>query len=854
MRHFCMVRSLSGMALSVVLASGQVQVLTQHNDNDRTGANLNETILNTANVTADQFGKLFSRKVDGQIYAQPLYVPNVSVAGKGTFNVVYVATEHNSVYAFDADDPRNAEPLWQVNLGPSVIVPSEEFGNRYGPYHDLVPELGITGTPVIDAETGTLYVVAFTKEFRTYYRRLHALDIATGEEKFGAPLVIRGDVAGTGEGSFGGRVIFQAVQAGQRAGLALWNDVLYLTFASHADTRPYHGWVIAYEKRTLRQLGIFNVTPQGSLGREGGIWHAGKAPPVDEKGILYFMTGNGGFDFHMPGGRNLGSSFVKLSLSKEGLAVADWFTPCNQCCLDRNDTDLGSAGPILLPGTDMLVGGGKQGRFYLLSRNNMGQFNPQVTSACPTAECNACIENKEVVQRFQATTGAVFGGPVYWHNSPDGPLIYIWASGDRLKAYRFSNDRFETAPFSQSTGSTVSHPGGMLSLSANGGKPGTGILWAMTPNANSNSVTQTGVLRAFDASDLTRELWTSDLNAAFDSIGNFAKFSWPTIANGKVYVPSFSSELHVYGLLPKNPPPQVSLLGPTPRTSFTEPANVTLSAEAASRNASLAQVNFYAGETIIGSVIEPPYQFTWESVPIGRYTLIAEAVDINGDTARSDPAEIRVVPEAVPYGRVISIDFSDGGAGRGSLMEPWEVAGVVARSIWNSAPNVKYMPFNTGYVTSLYDHTGTLTGASLAWTANGTFHTSVPDDPGDSRMMKNYLDTSNTSTTLVTVYNLPESFSRNGYDVYVYLDGDNGSAARTAEYAINNTIKVRATDAADTDFSGAFAQALAGSEGNYIIFPGLTGERFTLSASPGVSSDATRRAAINGIQIVAREE
>lgn len=366
-------------------AQGPVNVLTYHNDNARTGANLNETALTPTNVTPSQFGKLFSYPVDGYVYAQPLYMSRVAIPGQGTRNVVFVATQHDSVYAFDAEG--NApQQLWKVSfINPSLgitPVPQPDVLNA-----DIVPEIGITGTPVIDAASGTLYVVGKTKESGSgvphFVQKLHALDVATGAEKFGGPVTI-GDtifnpppetytnntaisVTGTGDGSEGGLVKFNALRQNQRSGLVLSGNRVYVAWASHGDTRPYHGWVVGFNKTTLAVEAMFNVTPNG---RFGGIWMAGGAPAVDSSGNLFFAVGNGTFavnptdtcgewqdaDGHAPPcNPAYGDSVLKLSTSA-GLSVADYFTPFNQLQMERSDQDLGSAGVLLLPDQDFRYG------------------------------------------------------------------------------------------------------------------------------------------------------------------------------------------------------------------------------------------------------------------------------------------------------------------------------------------------------------------------------------------------------------------------------------------------------------------------------------------------------------------
>jgi len=531
----------------VQITSGQstpVTVLTQHNDNSRTGANLNETALNTSNVSAGQFGKLFTRAVDGQTYAQPLYVPGVNMGSRGIHNVVFVATERNNVYAFDADDPNAAAPLWQVNLGPPVAV---RFIDETV---DINEYIGITSTPVIDPLTRTLYCVAKTKEGGKYPQRLHALDITTGQEKFGGPVVIDGSVPGVGDGAKNGTVAFNSQRHFNRPGLLLQDGYLYVAFGSHGDVRPYHGWIFSYNASTLQRVGVFNTTPN-TFG--GAVWQSGQGLAADGTGI-YFMTANGHFDGDI-GGPDLSSSFLKLTTPS--LTLSDWFAPYNADALDQNNDDLASAGPLMIPGTNLLVGGGKEGVLYLLNRSNLGHFRAGSDS--------------QIVQSFHAGGGHIHGSPVYWNSPQQGPLIYLWTEEDALKSFRFVNGLFQTAPVA--IGPVVAPdgmPGAMLSVSANGSSVGTGIVWASLPfSGNANLETVAGVLRAFDASNVGIELWNSRQVAERDDLGNLAKHTSPTIANGKVYVATFSNQLVVYGL---NPPggstsPIVSSLSPTSGTT-----------------------------------------------------------------------------------------------------------------------------------------------------------------------------------------------------------------------------------------------------------------------------------------------
>ncbi len=527
-----------------------VSVLTQHNDVGRTGANLSETILNTSNVSAAQFGKVFSRAVDGQIYAQPLYVPNLNIPGKGLFDVVYVATMHNSVYAFDATDPDDTVPFWHAQLGPSAPLPSPDIGPN--PYTDISVEVGTLSTPVIDQNSNTLYAVAFNKDSPsactitcTYNYRLHALDLTTGAEKFGGPVVITGTYPGCGWGSIGCVIPFRPYRQLQRTALLLSNGVIYFGFASFADAGTYHGWIFGYDANTLQRVSIYNNTPEGT---SGGIWQSGQGLAADADGYLYFTTGNG--TFTNTGTLNLGNSFVKLDpahVTNGRLPVVDWFTPYNQDFLDWNDIDVGSAGPLMIPGTDLLLSGGKEGKLYLLNKNNMGHYNG------PNGPYN-------VVQSLQVTspishTGHIHGSPVYW-NSPSGPLFYVWGESDALKAFRLTlhsptDATILTTPVATGTTKLDPYfmPGGVLSISANGSAAGTGIVWASHPMTDAAHAISRGVLRAYDASNVGVELWNSTQNLARDDVGDYAKFNPPTVVDGKVYLGTFSHSLDVYGLL-----------------------------------------------------------------------------------------------------------------------------------------------------------------------------------------------------------------------------------------------------------------------------------------------------------------
>lgn len=532
--------------LLMLPVTAQVAVLTHHNDLARTGANLEETILNTSNVNTNQFGLVVSRPIDDQIYAQPLIMTYVNIPGKGTHNLVIVATVNDSVYAFDADDAAVSSPYWQISfLGPNVVAPKNtDMTTPCGTYLDFSGNIGIVSTPVIDPVTGTLYVVARTKENGvTFVQRLHALDVATGAERTNSPVIITASVPGSGAGNIGGIVTFDPQRQNQRSGLALVNGVVYISWASHCDWGPYHGWVIGYDAATLQRATVYNDTPNGF---NAGIWMSGQAPSADSSGNLYISTGNGTVD--TGGGANRGESFLKLTPNGTNLNVVSWFTPYNYQALENGDIDLGSAGLLLIPGTTLALSGGKQGVFYLVNRDTMGGL-----SGSPTADTN-------IVQSFQPRSGSqIHGGPVWW-DGPDGSYTYVQVSTDVVRQYKFDPGlgRFQLPNYAQGTNAAAGgQPGGILSLSANGTNAGSGIIWGVHNLVGSaNQQVRPGILRAYNAENVAIQLWNSEQISARDSLGNLAKFVPPTIANGKVYMATFSNRLNVYGLLPS---PQLTI-------------------------------------------------------------------------------------------------------------------------------------------------------------------------------------------------------------------------------------------------------------------------------------------------------
>ena len=492
--------------------AAQVSVLTYQYDVSRAGANLHETVLNPSNVNVSQFGKLFSDLVDGYVYAQPLYVPGVNIPGSGIHNVVYVATEHDSVYAFDADGA--GAPLWHASfLNPSGVttVPYQDTG-----CDQITPEIGITSTPVIDPQGGTLYTVAMTKESGNYVHRLHALDITTGQERPGSPVTIQATYPGTGEG--GSTLTFRAKDYKQRPGLLLLNGVVYTAWSSHCDLGQYHGWLIAYDAATLAQVSVYNSTPNGN---EGSFWAGGAAPAADADGNIYVVTGNGDFNY-ASGGPNLGESYIKLSTSN-GLAVKDYFTPFDYAPLNASDTDTGSAGVVLLPDSagsaahpHLMTGGGKEGGIYLLDRDHLGGLGSG---------------SDQVVQSIPAGIAALFGNPAYFNQA-----VYFCGANDNLKVFPIAQAQMTSLPSSASALS-FGFPGCVPSISANGSTAG--IVWILEAS---------GALHAYGAANLAKELYNSTQNSARDTLGGYVKNSVPAIANGKVYAGTTNS-LAVYGLL-----------------------------------------------------------------------------------------------------------------------------------------------------------------------------------------------------------------------------------------------------------------------------------------------------------------
>lgn len=553
-------------------------VFTYHNDANRDGANTQEYALTPQNVQS-HFGKLFSCSVDGAIYAQPLWVSGVSIGG-AKHNVVYVATQHDGLWAFDAD-ASPCQKLWNVSLidtahgataGETSVPAGGTGGHLIGQGNgDMEPEVGVTGTPVIDPASGTLYVVSksVSSDQKTFYQRLHAIDITSGAEKIGspaAPVTVAATTSGTGDGSM--TDIFSAQVQNQRPGLALVNGTVYIGWSGHEDSGHYYGWVMGYDAATLKQSYVFNDAPNNTNpdGHGAGIWMSGGAPAADSSGNLYLLTGNGPFDANSASAPNndYGDSLLKLAAANGKLSVADYFTPSDQADDDSTDTDFGSGGAAILADlspavtvngvqvSHLLVGGDEKGRLYLVNRDRLGGYTNS---------------NSGLIQQINAGTlanqdnaGVVYATGAYWNGT-----FYITADGTQpqLQAYQLSPSTAQLSLTSKTNG--FGYPSGTLSVSAQGAQ--SGIVWALDDTtfctAEAPPAPKTcgpAVLHAFDATDLTKELYDSSAVAA-DAAGYPVKFTLPTVANGKVYVgtrgnnqggPDSSSsipgELDVYGL------------------------------------------------------------------------------------------------------------------------------------------------------------------------------------------------------------------------------------------------------------------------------------------------------------------
>ncbi len=532
-----LVIALTAVVCPIWAQSGNPAIATGQYDSNRSSANLDEITLNHSNVTASQFGKLFSWTVDGWVWAQPLYVPGVPIPGGPSKNVVYVATMNNSIYAFNADNP-SAPPLWRANFGTAVRAPTAN-----GCPNGVGPLLGILSTPVIDPPTNTLYAVSATPTGVSssaprgigYLHYLHAIDITTGQEKPGSPVQIQANVPGNGYDAQNGTVSLSvASKVFQRTALLLANGTVYAGFGScSSDADPWHGWVVGYATSNLTRTAVFNSTPNSG---QGGIWQSGRGLASDATGDVYFNTGNAtpytSYDASFPvtAGNSTTDAqrndypmrFVQLNAAGQFLSS---YPPANYAALNTQDLDFSSSGPLVIPGHNLLVTGGKEGIIYLFSSSNLStplqSFQATGTSACNLAAFDGCNQIHDLA---------------FWNNT-----LYVWGGYDILRAYAFSpsTNQFNPTPVSKNTIATQREPAS-FAISANGNTSGTGIVWAVLPNSS---------LHAFDASNVASELWNSNQNSSRDALPSYPKFTEPTVANGRVYVATHSNQVAVYGLL-----------------------------------------------------------------------------------------------------------------------------------------------------------------------------------------------------------------------------------------------------------------------------------------------------------------
>jgi hypothetical protein len=624
------------LALSLCVAAspswGQASVLTQHNDIGRTGQNTNETILNTSNVKVGQFGKVFSQPVTGQVYAQPLYVPNVSILG-GTHNVLIVATAADMVYAFDADSNTgsNALPLWAVSMvdaahgglmGETPLISASTIGCT-----DMQPQIGISATPVIDANSKTIYVEAKSdvvgKSSTTYIHRLHALSLATGAEISPGPVVIAATVSGTGDGSKNGSLSFDNLHQMARPGLLELNGAIYIAYASHCDFSPYHGWIFAYDTATFTQKSLIISTPNGGL---GGFWMSGAGIAADENFNIFIPSGNG--DFNGVPATEFGDTILKLGTTNETLSVLDYFTPSDQSCLASSDEDLGSGGVLVLPTQtgatfpDILVEAGKEGKIYVVSRDSPMTTTPAHYNS--VANC-ASVDPEIVEESASGAIGGMWSMPAYWNGT-----LYFWGAGDVLKAIPLANGKPNFSSVTMNS-TAIQFPGATPSISSNGTQSGTGILWAIDASKYGppGPTAAPAVLHAINAAAIGSELWNSTQAAKnADQAGNAVKFSVPTIANGKVYIGT-STEVDVYGLLGTGiQPPATPVISPA---SETVSAPVHVSITDATSGATIYYTTNDTTPTTNSTVYTRPF-------PITVTSTVQAIAALNGVTSSVDSA------------------------------------------------------------------------------------------------------------------------------------------------------------------------------------------------------------------------
>lgn len=512
-------------------------VLTQRGDDTRLGWNSTETAL-TVSTVSQHFGKRTAYPVDGKVYAQPLFVPNLTVDG-GTHNVVIAATQHDSVYAFDADATSAKPPLWQVSLlqpGARTFLAASDRVAANRLCDSITPEVGISSTPVIDWTTKTIFVTALDVEHDKLTYRIHKLDLLTGKDTT-ASTVVSARVPGTGMDAANGLVTFQATEEQQRVGLTMVNGIVYAGFASWCGWNPYHGWVLGYNATDLNREIVYNSSPNDI---DGGLWESMSGFGVDRHGHLLIVTGNGPFNLNS-GGTEASDSVLEMTPQNGTLKIADSFTPFDQQCRARHDQDLGSGAPLMVPGHNELILSSKTGAIYVLDLNHLGGYTP-LANACKQ-ESRTNVDKIKQELTVNSVPGGMWGTWGYW-KSTTGEFVYGSGSGAKLTEWRLNPDgTIATPPVAQGP-EEFTFPGAIPVASSNGEQPGTGIVWTIDQ-------TNGAVLRAFDAADIGHEIWNSARNASRDGLddkGDFNHFDVPTVADGKVFVGD-QSHLEIYGLL-----------------------------------------------------------------------------------------------------------------------------------------------------------------------------------------------------------------------------------------------------------------------------------------------------------------
>jgi hypothetical protein len=547
-------------------------VTMRGNDLKRTGANLYETKLSPAGVTPTRFGKLSCHLVDGQIYGQILYLPGFDFGARGKHNALVVVTMKNHVYLLDADDP--TKKYWDKAFGAPQATENLATENNVrtcAPYKDISSWTGILSTPAVDVSAGIIYFVARSLEAGMPVQKLYSLNLADGSSRAGSPVTIGATSAGKGDQmSFlkdpvtGGSFPMNVGRANQRAALTLYGNVVYVAFASYCDLGAFHGWMLGYDANTLEQVVVFNTTPDG---KEGGIWMSGSGPAVDDDGSFYLATGNGTAD--LMGGTNHGESLLRLQRDGATMKVVDWFVPYEYDFLEYEDRDLGSAGVLLVPGTNLVLAGGKDAKIYVANKTNLGKFTPPTTpfqapgpnqpEVIPVGT-DAVVQTLAVASMSMPPRAHNHSTPLYW-KSDAGEFIYTMAEEDFLIQWKLVGGKLEMykasqvkAPHDPAAANDYTMPGGTMSLSADGTKTDSGIVWVTMPvSKDANNATVPGVMYAFAAADVTKTLWSSQMNVARDDLGNYAKFNPVTVYGGKVYVPTFTdpndqNQFCVYGL------------------------------------------------------------------------------------------------------------------------------------------------------------------------------------------------------------------------------------------------------------------------------------------------------------------